>query len=76
MTLCRLISLSVSDYATQSLVLVLTHEYANRFAQGPVKALNELDFVKQGEVHRDLIVLLRSMSPHFADLIDKQVIIG
>ena len=35
--------------------------------------MNELDFEKQGEVYRDLIALLRNKSPHFAELIDKQV---
>ena len=35
--------------------------------------LNEVDFEKRGDVHRDLIALLRNESPHFAELIDKQV---
>ena len=35
--------------------------------------VKELDFERQGEVHRDLIALLRDKSPHFAELIDKQV---
>ena len=39
------------------------------------KVVTELEFDKQGEVHRDLIALLRSKSQHFADLIDKQVTI-
>lgn len=41
--------------------------------QGMNKETNQLIFEKQGETYKDLVILLREKSPHFAEMIDKQV---
>ena len=41
--------------------------------QGMDKEKNELQFEKDGDYYRDLVVLIREKSPHFAESIDKKV---
>ena len=43
------------------------------FFQGINKETNQLDFEKEGEYFKDLVALLRTQSPKFDELIDKQV---